>query len=386
MSVLDNFISGYTNDAAESDGPPPTAPMPQAPQAQGSTLNVLDLLARAMQPATPQVPKPNTAGILPMALMRFAAEVTRPKAYGQSTANAILGAGSDALAYADKLKGDAVASAERSAMTQAKLAESEAQTRNANLGSVARSQEIAQRDKAGPLELDALRTRIDAAKDERTLTALKIRVEKVQLQYADAMEKAKLAEKNARTESERAQAAAAFQHAALYKRQAEELLNLAKIRAAGGSPDGKVQWQRNETLPGMRPTEYNRISGETRPAKFVDVQSALSWAEKEADAMVTAKTLQPSERDARVAQLVRDNVVLPGGRSASGTVTPAATTSPGTPALTPNDQADYNKAKQLSIDRAKPQWVLLGDGKTKHYFYNGAEISAEEYSRLTGVK
>lgn len=394
MNLLD-MIAGYQSAGQEPDAQPmpyvPGGPTARTPPPSPSGPNIIDLLTAAAQPKQATIPAPNTAGILPMALLRFAAEVTAPKRYGQSSANAILSSGSHALEYADKLKGEAAASAERTALAQGKLDESAARTAESRVGTLANAQKVKQDAERAPLELEKLRAAIENSKGDTELNGIKIRIAKVQERYAAQLEEAKLAEKNARTNSERAQAAMMGEHARLYKRQADELLNEidAKRRTAG------MEWVNMPSdIPGGRPTAFNRVTNERKLGRFSDVQSALEWAKREVDAMDKAGMLKGKDRQAEIQRLINE-AGPEAGNAASGRVVPASTqggssapasaSTPAPKALAPADQEGYNKAMRLAAERKNGQKFISSSGDV-HYFWAGREVSGDEFQRITGKR
>lgn len=323
-------------------------------------------------PPTPQ-PKSGDMDMLPVsALLHFAASVTQPRAYGESSFGKILGSAAGGLDFYQAQKAALEDRARQQAEDQRKAALQTQQLEQSRVATVASKQDILDKAERQPLELDALRNRIQASQSEQELNQLKIRVARIDEKYAEDFKKAALAEKESKTDQDKADAT-------LKRAQAEHQLQLAR--------DAKVMLEAKmaaikkpnlqavgEALPGQRQAYRDPNTSQVYYAPM-DSTSALALAKREvaAQAEITGEKLDDKETARRVRSLAQEYV--------RGTMDKAqGTSSAPTQGQSAPKPGELTSAQKEAIDLSNKGQVAGGKGAdgTMHYYIGGKEVPEAE--------
>lgn len=278
FDYLDNMLTEQTYAPPPEPVLPPTQATAQAQQTPAAP-SILDLLSRTTAPA-PALPQADTSMLNPLTLLHFAAGVSQPRAQGQSTVGKILQSVAGAAAYNMQEKQRMEDRVVEQEMQRRKVAAADAQLEQSKLGAIQTRQGIMQAEQRNPLELDKLKAAIEGAKTENELNGLKVRIATIKAEYARAEEEAALAERSAKTDSEKADAIMKRAHANYFQRQADELVNLAQIRASNLN---RPAFSLKEGLPGD-PTKLLDIRSGNIYRPPMSPADALDYAKRQVEA------------------------------------------------------------------------------------------------------
>lgn len=359
--MLDLLIGGYENDNSIPN--PVTVPTAVAAPSPAPAPSVAEILSGT--PSLPQVPKGDASQVLPLMLLNFASQVAQRRAPGQSRIGQALEAANASVQYGmnEKRQIEDRALAEEGAKRRMAIEESNLKTSQLNQKRIADDVEFSA--KTRPLELQRLEQALEHAKTAEQVKAIELKIKGVAAKYAEQFAQADLATKRSQAGENAAQAEMHRQHAEFYRKSAEELLEKARIQAAGKGT--RQKFKAIDVLPGERPQFEEETTGQVFYGPMSPAE-AVSWAKRQAKA--TASMTPGSNEQALVQQFY--NKALTGTMPKTGEAqesgepaapTPTTAASPG-PAQTGGPVAPAGKVPN-EVLRGKDGrlWLVVAPGQ-----------------------
>lgn len=370
MNILDLMMQGYDHNAMPLPAVPTASPQEAAPPPSPAAPSIMDLVQQPSSP--PPLPQAEGMDMLPaLALLRFAAQFSQPKARGQSTVGKFFQSAADAGGYFMNEKKNMEDRGVQKELQRHALGKAQSEAEDSRLGTIKKRQEIIEGEEQRPARLEQLRLAIENAKTEQEVKALQLRVAKIKEKYSEDMAKAELAEKQGKDPESRARAARDQAAAALAIKQVQELVTLAELKARRQNTRSlKIV---DSADPGGPQLQHDETTGEIRRLRMAPA-AAEAYAKQQAEAEGRMRGLKASE----IEDLQRRYY----NELTAGDPAPTAAPKqqqPGAPA----GAAPQSPPQDKLIESAKPQNrnKLMRDPATDTYYVNGRQLTPEQVAR-----